>query len=143
MSPAKFGVEGLNDGAVEHHQRAPRLPLLALGGLGVRYLATIDDLQVDGSLYNEVTGPRDRATVERVASAVRSAPGVASASPPFISPKGDAALIQVQPATSPNVSSYQHSIISCARGGWQMASQSSALAVARSIRCPGGTTCGK
>jgi signal transduction histidine kinase len=34
------------------------IPLLALGGLGVRYLATIDDLQVDGRLYDEVTGPQ-------------------------------------------------------------------------------------
>jgi putative drug exporter of the RND superfamily len=49
----------------------------------------------------EVSGPGDRATVERVAAAVRSAPGVASATPPRISPKGDAAVIRVQPATSP------------------------------------------
>ncbi len=33
------------------------IPLLALGGLGVRYLTTIDDLKVDGRLYEEVTGP--------------------------------------------------------------------------------------
>ena len=33
------------------------IPLLALGALGVRYLSTIDDLKVDGRLYDEVTGP--------------------------------------------------------------------------------------
>jgi putative drug exporter of the RND superfamily len=49
----------------------------------------------------EMSGPADRATVERVASAVRSAPGVATASPPRISPKGDAAVISVQPTSSP------------------------------------------
>jgi len=35
------------------------IPLLALGGLGIRYLSTIDDLQVDGRLYEQVTGPGD------------------------------------------------------------------------------------
>ncbi|MET0664396.1 MAG: ATP-binding protein [Acidimicrobiales bacterium] len=34
------------------------IPLLALGGLGVRYLTTINEVKVDGRLYDQVTGPR-------------------------------------------------------------------------------------
>jgi signal transduction histidine kinase len=33
------------------------IPLLALGALGYRYLTTIDDLKVEGRLYEQVTGP--------------------------------------------------------------------------------------
>jgi signal transduction histidine kinase len=35
------------------------IPMLALGALGARYLSTINDLKVDGSLYDQVTGPGD------------------------------------------------------------------------------------
>src|SRR5688572_27933633 len=34
------------------------IPLIALGGLGLRYVSTIDEVKVDGRLYDQVTGPR-------------------------------------------------------------------------------------
>jgi RND superfamily putative drug exporter len=49
----------------------------------------------------EATGPGDRAAVDRLASDLRAAPGVAAASPPRKNPRGNAAVISVQPTTSP------------------------------------------
>jgi putative drug exporter of the RND superfamily len=43
----------------------------------------------------------DAVVLEHLASAVRSEPGVASVSPPQVSPAGTAAVLQVYPATSP------------------------------------------
>jgi putative drug exporter of the RND superfamily len=52
-------------------------------------------------LAAELSGPDDRAAVERVAADVRNAPGAAVVSPPRINPDGDAAVIRVQPTTTP------------------------------------------
>ena len=45
--------------------------------------------------------PSDAAVLGKLASSIRSEPGVASVSPPRVSPAGTAAVLQVYPATSP------------------------------------------
>ena len=45
--------------------------------------------------------PSDTAALGKLASSIRSEPGVASVSPPRVSPAGTAAVLQVYPATSP------------------------------------------
>jgi putative drug exporter of the RND superfamily len=55
-------------------------------------------------LAAELSGPDDRAAIERVAANVRNAPGVAAVSPPRINSNGDAAVIRVQPTTTPQAS---------------------------------------
>jgi RND superfamily putative drug exporter len=45
--------------------------------------------------------PSDTAVLGQLASSIRSEPGVASVSPPQVSPAGTAAVLQVYPATSP------------------------------------------
>jgi putative drug exporter of the RND superfamily len=52
-------------------------------------------------LAAELPAPSDAAVVARLAAAVRTEPGVASVSPPQVSPAGTAAVLQVYPATSP------------------------------------------
>jgi RND superfamily putative drug exporter len=52
-------------------------------------------------LAAELPAPSDAAVLARLASTVRSEPGVASVSLPQVSPAGTAAVLQVYPATSP------------------------------------------
>jgi putative drug exporter of the RND superfamily len=52
-------------------------------------------------LAAELPAPSDAAVVARLASTVRTEPGVASVSPPQVSPAGTAAVLQVYPSTSP------------------------------------------
>ncbi|HET9971653.1 MAG TPA: MMPL family transporter [Streptosporangiaceae bacterium] len=48
--------------------------------------------------------PSDTAALGRLASSISSAPGVASVSPPQVSPAGTSAVLRVYPATSPQAS---------------------------------------
>jgi putative drug exporter of the RND superfamily len=52
-------------------------------------------------LTARLPGPAGTVVLRRLASAVRSQPGVASVSPPQLSPAGTAAVLPVYPATSP------------------------------------------
>jgi putative drug exporter of the RND superfamily len=52
-------------------------------------------------LAAELPAPSAAAVIEGLASTVRTEPGVASVSPPQVSPAGTAAVLQVYPATSP------------------------------------------
>ncbi len=52
-------------------------------------------------LAAELPKPSDASVLERLAGTVRSEPGVASVSPPQVSPAGTAAVLEVYPASSP------------------------------------------
>jgi putative drug exporter of the RND superfamily len=52
-------------------------------------------------LAAELPAPSDAAVLDRLAGTVRSEPGVASVSPPQVSPAGTAAVLQVYPDSSP------------------------------------------
>jgi putative drug exporter of the RND superfamily len=59
--------------------------------------------------------PSDTAVLSNLASSIRSEPGVASVTPPQVSPAGTAAVLQVYPATSPQ-SAATSALVSGLRG---------------------------